>query len=92
MQHSKRGCGLSELRRTDAFILSENTVQMADIGEAKFMHDLIYTHIAVSETRLYQLQLVIGDVLLHAFASMFSKVPAEIAFRDIEMSADPFGL
>ena len=64
---------------------------MADIGEAKFMHDLIYTHIAVPQSGLYQLQLVVGDVLLHAFASMFSKVPAEIAFRDIEMSADPFG-
>lgn len=64
---------------------------MAFIGKSELTGDLVHPHIAMQQARFYQLDPRIGDVLLHCFAGVLFKIPAQISFGNAEMAADLAG-
>ena len=82
--------GFAESLWAHAFLLFEEFIQMAFVGEAQFGNDLIDTLVAVFEAMLDQRGLVLVYIRLHGFPAMLFEIAAQVIFGNAEMPADVF--
>lgn len=61
-----------------ATIFSEHSVKMAFIGKVELKRNFIDAHGTMQQARFYQLEAVMGNILLQAFAGMLFKVFAQV--------------